>query len=156
MLIYIFNASNQRLRRYTSGVVFAGSYNKTFFQFKFNTPDWDLATIKEAVFSYRGTNYTVPLDENNMCKVPEEVLCAGAFQVSLQSDYLITNMVRVPVSEEPKKSDDSLDVKNGIVFIPQVSEDKILTWTNNGGLNNPEPVDLNVKWIDADEEEEDV
>lgn len=32
---------------------------------------------------------------------------------------------------------------DGVTFIPHISEDKILTWTNDGGLENPEPVDLN-------------
>lgn len=32
---------------------------------------------------------------------------------------------------------------DGITFVPHVSEDKILTWTNDGGLENPAPVDLN-------------
>ena len=32
---------------------------------------------------------------------------------------------------------------DGVVFTPHISEDLILSWTNNGGLDNPEPVDLN-------------
>lgn len=32
---------------------------------------------------------------------------------------------------------------DGSTFVPHISEDNILTWTNNGGLENPEPVDLN-------------
>ena len=32
---------------------------------------------------------------------------------------------------------------SGVTFIPHISEDKILTWTNDGGLENPAPVDLN-------------
>ena len=31
---------------------------------------------------------------------------------------------------------------NGVVFIPDVSEDGILSWTNNGNLPNPEPVNI--------------
>ena len=30
----------------------------------------------------------------------------------------------------------------GATFTPAVSEDGVLSWTNNGGLPNPEPVDL--------------
>ena len=30
----------------------------------------------------------------------------------------------------------------GATFTPAVSEDGVLSWTNNGGLQNPEPVDL--------------
>ena len=45
----------------------------------------------------------------------------------------------------------------GTVYTPQISEDKILSWTNNGGLQNPEPVDLNPfdEWsVDGDVESE--
>lgn len=31
---------------------------------------------------------------------------------------------------------------NGVTFVPQVSDDYILSWTNDGGLENPEPTDL--------------
>lgn len=31
---------------------------------------------------------------------------------------------------------------NGVTFIPSVSEDGIISWTNNGGLPNPAPVDI--------------
>lgn len=31
----------------------------------------------------------------------------------------------------------------GVTFIPHISEDNILTWTNDGGLENPPPTDLN-------------
>ena len=46
---------------------------------------------------------------------------------------------------------------SGAVYTPHISEDKILSWTNNGGLDNPEPVDLNPfdEWsIDGDIESE--
>lgn len=32
---------------------------------------------------------------------------------------------------------------SGATFIPHIDENKILTWTNDGGLENPAPVDLN-------------
>jgi len=43
---------------------------------------------------------------------------------------------------------------SGATFIPHVSDDLILSWTNDGGLENPEPVDLNPfdEWIDDDGE----
>ena len=31
---------------------------------------------------------------------------------------------------------------DGVTFIPHMSDDHILSWTNDGGLENPEPVDL--------------
>lgn len=39
---------------------------------------------------------------------------------------------------------------DGVTFIPHVSEDYILSWTNDGGLENPEPVDLypHDEWIE--------
>lgn len=33
--------------------------------------------------------------------------------------------------------------KQPLYFVPHVDEHNILTWTNNGGLLNPPPVDLN-------------
>ena len=32
--------------------------------------------------------------------------------------------------------------KDGVTFIPSVSEDGVLSWTNDGGLEDPEPVDI--------------
>ena len=32
--------------------------------------------------------------------------------------------------------------KDGATFVPSVSEDGLLSWTNDGGLPNPEPVDI--------------
>ena len=38
---------------------------------------------------------------------------------------------------------DELDVANdGVTFIPSISEDGTLSWSNNGSLENPEPVVL--------------
>lgn len=36
-----------------------------------------------------------------------------------------------------------VDGASGATFIPHIDEDKILTWTNDKGLPNPKPVDLN-------------
>lgn len=43
---------------------------------------------------------------------------------------------------------------NGVTFIPSVSEAGVLSWTNNGGLTNPDPV--NIKGDDAVITESDV
>ena len=32
--------------------------------------------------------------------------------------------------------------KNGTTFIPSVSEDGVLSWTNDGELENPAPINL--------------
>jgi hypothetical protein len=98
--IFTFNCNSQRLRRYTSGVIYAGSYPNTVFRFNFNTLDWD-SVAKTAVFSCHGNNYRVGLDKNNMCKVPPGVLHEGHFQVSVEGLSAPTNTVRIPVSEKP-------------------------------------------------------
>ena len=37
------------------------------------------------------------------------------------------------------------DSGNGVAFIPMVSQEGILSWTNNGGLPNPAPVNIKGK-----------
>lgn len=37
--------------------------------------------------------------------------------------------------------------KGGVVYTPSVSDDGVISWTNNGGLENPEPV--NIKGADG-------
>ena len=39
---------------------------------------------------------------------------------------------------------------DGVTFIPSINERKILSWSNDGNLDNPEPVDLNIfdEWSD--------
>ena len=151
MQIFIFNLANSRMRRFTSGVIYADSYPNTVFKFNFNTPDWDLIPTKTAVFSYRGKNYNEPLDENNMCKVPAEVLHEGYFLVSIYGGDTPSNKIRIPVAQAPEDIlPDGGGTKSGVVFVPEISEQKILSWTNNGGLENPAPVDLNPydEWVE--------
>ena len=135
MQIFVFNCANSRMRRFTSGVIYAGSYPNTIFKFNFNTPDWDISPTKTAVFSYRGKNYRESLDENNMCRVPKEVLYEGYFLVSVEDGRgLITNKIRVPVAPIPEEL--APDVPGGncdcgpsVVYVPTVDERKILSWT---------------------------
>ena len=101
MQIFVFNCANQRLRRFTSGVIYADSYPNTVFKFNFNTSDWDSVDTKTAVFSYRGKNYSESLDENNKCKVPTEVLHEGYFSVSVYGGGIVTNSIRNPVDKIP-------------------------------------------------------
>ena len=151
MQIFVFNCANQRLRRYTSGVIYADSYPNTVFKFNFNTPDWDLVSNKTAVFSYRGKNYNEPLDENNMCKVPEEVLHEGYFLVSVQGGKVPTNMIRVPVAAVPEELQPvapggNCDCGPSVVFVPTIDKHKILSWTVQESTDEmvvPDPVDLN-------------
>jgi hypothetical protein len=157
MQIFIFNLANSRLRRFTSGIIYAGSYPNTVFKFNFNTPDWDISPTKTAVFSYRGKNYREPLDENNMCRVPEEVLHEGYFLVSVQDGRgLLTNNVRVPVAPMPEELAPDVpggETKSGVVFVPEINEKKILSWTVKevgNDLTPPPPTDLNPhdEWVD--------
>jgi hypothetical protein len=109
VFICVFNCNSQRIRRVTSGLIYANSYPNTVFKFNFNTPDWDTVLTKTAVFSYRGDNYEKPLDENNMCRVPEEVLHGGAFQVSVYGGNIITNHIRIPVTEKELSTPSTYD-----------------------------------------------
>jgi hypothetical protein len=100
--VFLFNIANSRLRRYSSGVIYGGTHPNTVFKFNFNTTDWNASPSKTAVFSYRGSNYREDIDENNLCRVPEEVLYEGYFLMSVEgSNGLLTNNVRVPVAENP-------------------------------------------------------
>jgi hypothetical protein len=163
--IFVFNCANSRLRRYTSGLIYAGSYGKTIFKFNFNTPDWDISPTKTAVFSYRGKNYPEPLDENNMCRVPKEVLYEGYFLVSVQDGRgLLTNNVRVPVAPMPEElvpdtPGGNCDCGPSVVYVPEIDKDKILSWTikeATADMPVPDPVDLNLAddWVEDETESE--
>ena len=165
MQIFTFNCANSRMRRFTSGVIYAGSYPNTVFKFNFNTPDWDISPTKTAVFSYRGNNYRKPLDENNMCKVPEDVLYEGYFFISVEDGQgLLTNKIRVPVAtipEEPKPDTPggNCDCGPTMIYVPEIDKDKVLSWTLQEVTDDmPEipPTDLNPvdDWVEDDAESE--
>ena len=150
MQIFVFNCANSRMRRFTSGVIYAGSYPNTVFKFNFNTPDWDISPTKTAVFSYRGKNYREDLDENNMCRVPKEVLHEGYFLVSVEDGRgLITNKIRVPVAPIPEELAPDIPGGNGgpsVVYVPEIDDKKILSWTIQEVTDDlvvPNPTDLN-------------
>jgi hypothetical protein len=147
VLVIKFSCINQRLRRITSGIIPSNSYGKVKFEFDFRTDDWSVATIKTANFNYSGNNYYVDLDEHNQCFVPKEVIYSPSFNVAIHGGDIVTNYVRNPV-EEAKSNIGTIppndeQATSGVVFVPSVSDKKILSWTNNGGLQNPDPVDLN-------------
>jgi hypothetical protein len=165
MQIFIFNCNSQRLRRYSSGVIYANSYPNTVFKFNFNTPDWDLVPTKTAVFSCHGKNHTETLDENNICKVPAEVLHEGYFLVSVEGLDMPTNKVRIPVVPIPEEIQP--DNPNGgdcncgpnMVYVPVIDDQKILSWIVQEATENmpvPAPVDLDAsdEWVEDDAESE--
>ena len=222
MQVIEFNVHGPRMVRYTSGIIASNSYKYLKFQFNFRS-DWASVGLKTANFYYRGKNYYVPLDENNQCFVPSEVLHIPEFKVSVFGGGITTNSIRIlvqnsnlggegdqPTPEEScgevinklsaiidTKADNiiyneedstvqllsngiaignkvevsncgikSFDVDendnitvtlvngkvidlgniegaSGATFTPHISEDLILSWTNDKGLPNPDPVDLN-------------
>lgn len=154
MLVIKLNARNQRLSRYTSAVVVPNSYDDLKLQFNFITEDWQSATKKVANFSYKSYSESSDIDENGLCSVPANVIRTPYFNVSVDGfaddEYsIITNKVKIYVDPN-QKLEDSLN--SGVVYVPSISDDKILSWTNNGGLKNPDPVDLYPfdEWTDDD------
>ena len=144
MLVIKLNARNQRLNRYTSAVVVPNSYNDLKLQFNFITEDWQYAAKKVANFSYKSYSESAEIDENGLCAVPVGVVRTPYFYVSVDGfvdddNSIITNKIKIFVNPNEKLD----DITSGVVYVPSISEDKILSWSNNGGLDNPEPVDLN-------------
>lgn len=240
VLIIEFNISNQRMSRYTAGVIASNSYGYLKFKFNFRTDDWKRTAVKMANFSYKGRNYPVLIDENNMCTVPKEVIHVPSFCVSVFGGGITTNKINIPVEDSgvipeedtstqylneiinqltaqidilnETKADDivvdpqsrtvqlmanaapiggccelpvdghdcgiesfvvneneeivvtlttgqvinlgKVDGASGATFTPHIDDDKILTWTNDKNLPNPDPVDLNPfdEWTNLEEE----
>ena len=149
-MVIKFSCINQRLRRISSGIIPSNAYGKLKFEFDFRTDDWNMAETKRANFYYNGENYFIDLDEHNQCFVPKEVIGLPSFSVAVHGGDLVTNYIRNPVEEyksnagtiPPSDSEDT----SGIVFVPSISKDKILSWTISevgNDLEAPNPVDLN-------------
>lgn len=238
MLILKLNIRNQRMSKFNSAVIASNSVGYLYCQFNFLTNDWDKVFVKMANFSYRGRNYPVLVNENNMCEVPAEVIKPNStFSVSVFGGGITTNTVKYEVEDSgiTPYEDEGISVKyyneiinklsatidelnetkadniildkdtntiqlsangtpigdsvdyascgiksfevdeadnititlidgrvielgkvdgaSGATFIPRIDENKILTWTNDKGLENPEPVDLNPfdEWENEDE-----
>jgi hypothetical protein len=135
-----FFISNQRAWRYTSGVVTEGANLK--FEFIFKTEDWNAASTKTAVFSYKGKNYMVELDAYNQCTVPKEAIHDPCFKVSLYGGEIHTNTVKIPVEPVEGIGNDT----SSVVYVPSIDNDKILTWTATKVTNDLveiPPTDLN-------------
>lgn len=113
MLVIDFSVRNQRLSRYTSGVIASDSYGYLKFHFTFKTNDWEDVSVKMANFSYRGRNFPILIDDNDMCTVPKEVIKVPSFSVSVFGGGITTNTVKIAVenSNISYKDDESVSVK---------------------------------------------
>lgn len=163
MIVIKFSVHNQRLRRITSGIIPSNAYGKLKFEFDFRTDDWDAATTKTANFSYRGDNYPIDLDEHNQCFVPKEVIYASSFSVAVHGGDIVTNYVINPVEEVKSSSgttppsDNNCDCGPNMVYVPEVNERKILSWTIQEVTDNMPsipPTDLNPRdeWLETGNE----
>lgn len=149
VIVIKYSCINQRLRRITSGIIPSNAYGKLKFEFDFRTDDWAAVETKTANFYYKGENYPIELDENNQCYVPKEVIYSPSFTVAVHGGDIVTNYVRNPV-EEVKSNSGTIppadsEIATGVVFVPHIDEDKILSWTiseSHDGLEAPAPVDL--------------
>ena len=158
MIVIKFSCYNQRLRRITSGIIPSNAHGKLKFEFDFRTDDWDTVETKTANFYYKGENYPIELDKNNQCFVPKEVIYSPSFSVAVHGGDIVTNYVKNLVEDIGTGSDSvkpplSGDGASGVVFVPEISDKKILSWTiqeSSDNLTVPNPVDLNPydEWVD--------
>ena len=172
----------QKLKQYNSVVLAEDSSDLLKMQFNFRSSDWAAAAPKTINFIGADVVMPVKMTESNSCYVPKEVIKAPGFGVSVFGGNMATNVVTIPVINNEYSGDDSdvISVTNcevnadgdlivtlsdetvinaghvtgadGVTFTPSIDEQKILSWTNDGGLDNPEPIDLNPfdEWSDID------
>jgi hypothetical protein len=159
LLVIKFSVYGQRLRRITSGIIPSNAYGKLKFEFDFRTDDWDTVETKTANFYYKGENYSVELDKNNQCFVPQEVIYSPLFKVSVHGGDIVTNYVTNIVEEVKSNSGPitpgggNCDCGPSMVYVPEVDDRKILSWTIKEASEDmplPSPVDLNIHddWVD--------
>ena len=152
MIVIKFFCKQQRLWRYTSGVITEGADLK--FEFIFKTEDWNAADTKTAVFNYKGKTYEATLDEYNQCRVPAEVIHDPCFKVSLYGGEIHTNTVKIPI--EPKEgiaNDVSGDGKS-YVYVPEVTPDNMLIFTLQDAPSDKKlefDIDKSNNWSETDE-----
>ena len=165
VIVIKFSVYNQRLRRITSGIIPSNAYGKLKFEFDFRTDDWGKAEIKTVNFYYKGENYPINLDENNQCFVPEEVIYSPSFKVSVFGGDIVTNYVGNPVEENKSNggvvppADSDCDCGPTMVYMPEVDERKILSWTLKevtDDMPSIPPTDLNPndEWLPTGNEVE--
>ena len=171
--------NGRTLKQYNSIVLAEDSSDLLKMQFNFRSTDWAAVAPKTVNFIGLGVNKPVKMVESNICYVPREVIKAPGFGVSVCGGDMATNMVTIPVLGYEYNGDGAsvTDCKinqdgdlivtlsdgrtinagravgdDGVTFTPSIDEQKILSWTNAGGLENPEPVDLTPsdEWSDID------
>lgn len=158
MIVIKFSCINQRLRRISSGIIPSNAYGKLKFEFDFRTSDWDKIEIKTANFYYKGENHYIDLDEHGQCFVPKEVIHSPSFSVAIHGGDIVTNYVKNLVEDINSGSGSitppsSGENASGVVFVPEISDKKILSWTiqeTSDNLTVPPPTDLNPfdEWVD--------
>lgn len=161
-----FEIDNQTITRTDSFKVVAKSQNYLYASFTFSA-EWEDIT-KIAVFKSSCDSYEIYLDENDECVVPwESLMHAGNMYVSVfGGDRITTNKARVPVyatgytenvstTQDPTVDvytslisrmdniDEHIDDKvDSVMYTPAVSDDGTLSWSNEGGKPNPDPVNI--------------
>ncbi len=150
ILVIKFSVYNQRLRRITASIIPSNAYGKLKFEFDFRTDDWDTVETKNANFSYRGENYSIELDENNQCFVPQEVLYSPSFKVSVFGGDIVTNTINIFRDEDRNIASSAyeeiirlIDEHTHEEYIEDNEIEEILPDTFDAGRIIEEGVDLN-------------
>lgn len=129
ILVIKFSVYGQRLRRINHSVIPSNSYGKVKFEFDFRTTDWNKVEIKTANFYYNGKNYPINLDKNNQCFVPQEVLFAPLFKVSIFGGDIFTNIINIHIDGvediQPSMYEELLRLVKEHTYEEYVEEDEI-------------------------------
>lgn len=88
----------------------------------------------------------------NSSITPDVDLGDGDFGI-LDGGEIIPDSVQGPTGGDESDPDDNKPITSGVIFVPSINEDKILSWTiskNADDLTIPDPVDLNPfdEWSD--------
>lgn len=89
----IFRVDNQRICRIDKNTVIADSRNYLYAKFMFVTNEW--TGTKTVIFQHKNDLPIEVILDDNMCKVPWEVIKAGSFSVSVYCGDLITTNTSV-------------------------------------------------------------
>ena len=149
--------------------IFSGAQNIDSIQVTFDS-EWTGFTKKAVFTSTKEDCFFVALDSSNTAKIPATVLeNSGTILIGVmgeKGDQRITSsLLRYRVGKgvtitdllDPSAAKSILDLLNealantggttgtgtaGYTFTPSVSSDGVISWTNNGGLENPAPVSI--------------